>query len=106
MSRHCTVLHNLFLSAAAVPVLLLLLPFRYEKRHTNISAHISPCFRCREGDTVVIGQCRYETEGAGGAERGDGTKVCREGRREGREREEVQDRQPAADKMAAAAMRG
>ena len=31
---------------------------RYEKRHTNISAHISPCFRCHEGDTVVIGQCR------------------------------------------------
>jgi small subunit ribosomal protein S11e len=31
---------------------------RYEKRHTNISAHISPCFRCKEGDTVVIGQCR------------------------------------------------
>jgi ribosomal protein S17 len=33
---------------------------RYEKRHTNISAHISPAFRCREGDTVVIGQCRCE----------------------------------------------
>ena len=31
---------------------------RYEKRHTNISAHISPCFRCHEGDSVVIGQCR------------------------------------------------
>ncbi|GAB4813459.1 hypothetical protein N2152v2_000505 [Parachlorella kessleri] len=31
---------------------------RYEKRHTNISAHISPCFRCSEGDTVIIGQCR------------------------------------------------
>eukprot|EP00877_Chromochloris_zofingiensis_P012080 jgi/Chrzof1/7125/Cz02g12020.t1 len=31
---------------------------RYEKRHTNISAHLSPAFRCREGDTVVIGQCR------------------------------------------------
>jgi small subunit ribosomal protein S11e len=31
---------------------------RYEKRHTNISAHISPCFRCNEGDIVVIGQCR------------------------------------------------
>lgn len=31
---------------------------RYEKRHTNISAHLSPCFRCHEGDTVVIGQCR------------------------------------------------
>jgi len=31
---------------------------RYEKRHTNISAHISPAFRCREGDRVEIGQCR------------------------------------------------
>jgi len=31
---------------------------RYEKRHTNISAHISPCFRCHEGDHVTIGQCR------------------------------------------------
>jgi len=31
---------------------------RYEKRHTNISAHISPCFRCKEGDKVVVGQCR------------------------------------------------
>ena len=27
---------------------------RYEKRHTNISAHISPCFRCNEGDKVVV----------------------------------------------------
>lgn len=31
---------------------------RYEKRHTNISAHISPCFRCSEGDIVTVGQCR------------------------------------------------
>ncbi|KIY95367.1 40S ribosomal protein S11 [Monoraphidium neglectum] len=31
---------------------------RYEKRHTNISAHLSPAFRCREGDRVEIGQCR------------------------------------------------
>ncbi|MEW5312862.1 MAG: hypothetical protein WDW38_004462 [Sanguina aurantia] len=31
---------------------------RYEKRHTNISAHLSPAFRTKEGDTVVIGQCR------------------------------------------------
>ena len=31
---------------------------RYEKRHTNISAHISPAFRCRDGDSVEIGQCR------------------------------------------------
>lgn len=31
---------------------------RYEKRHSNLSAHVSPCFRAREGDTVVVGQCR------------------------------------------------
>merc|ERR1719160_2379983 len=31
---------------------------RYEKRHSNIPAHLSPCFRCTEGDTVIIGQCR------------------------------------------------
>merc|ERR1711907_187602 len=31
---------------------------RYEKRHSNLSAHISPCFRVREGDKVVVGQCR------------------------------------------------
>lgn len=32
---------------------------RYEKRHSNIPAHISPCFRVKEGDHVIIGQCRY-----------------------------------------------
>ena len=31
---------------------------RYEKRHSNLSAHLSPCFRVREGDKVVVGQCR------------------------------------------------
>uniref|UniRef100_A0A5B6Z8P0 Small ribosomal subunit protein uS17 n=1 Tax=Davidia involucrata TaxID=16924 RepID=A0A5B6Z8P0_DAVIN len=31
---------------------------RYEKRHSNIPAHISPCFRVREGDHIIIGQCR------------------------------------------------
>merc|ERR1711966_387949 len=31
---------------------------RYEKRHTNIPAHVSPCFRVKEGDSVTIGQCR------------------------------------------------
>eukprot|EP00727_Mastigamoeba_balamuthi_P007667 m51a1_g3520 putative 40S ribosomal protein S17 (169) ;mRNA; f:915307-915959 len=31
---------------------------RYEKRHTNISAHCSPAFHVVEGDRVVIGQCR------------------------------------------------
>ncbi|KAH7569124.1 hypothetical protein JRO89_XS06G0109900 [Xanthoceras sorbifolium] len=30
----------------------------YEKRHSNIPAHLSPCFRVREGDHVIIGQCR------------------------------------------------
>ncbi|KAK9100469.1 hypothetical protein Scep_023899 [Stephania cephalantha] len=30
----------------------------YEKRHSNIPAHISPCFRVKEGDHVIIGQCR------------------------------------------------
>ncbi|URE17307.1 hypothetical protein MUK42_12298 [Musa troglodytarum] len=34
------------------------LPFMYEKRHSNIPAHISPCFRVKEGDHVIIGQCR------------------------------------------------
>ena len=31
---------------------------RYEKRHKNISAHVSPAFRVEEGDTVTVGQCR------------------------------------------------
>ncbi|KAF5198849.1 40S ribosomal protein S11 [Thalictrum thalictroides] len=31
---------------------------RYEKRHSNIPAHVSPCFRVKEGDHVYIGQCR------------------------------------------------
>jgi ribosomal protein S17 len=31
---------------------------RFEKRHRNIAAHISPCFRVKEGDIVTVGQCR------------------------------------------------
>merc|ERR1711908_183893 len=31
---------------------------RYEKRHKNLAAHVSPCFRVKDGDTVVVGQCR------------------------------------------------
>ena len=31
---------------------------RFEKRHTNIPAHLPPCFRVKAGDTVTIGQCR------------------------------------------------
>jgi small subunit ribosomal protein S11e len=43
----------------------LLLRCRYEKRHGNIPAHVSPCFRVNEGDTVVIGQCRCGAAHAG-----------------------------------------
>merc|ERR1712096_306748 len=32
---------------------------RYEKRHKNISVHLSPCFRdVQVGDTATIGECR------------------------------------------------
>ena len=31
---------------------------RYEKRHKNLAAHVSPCFRIKEGDVVTVGQCR------------------------------------------------
>ena len=32
---------------------------RFEKRHTNISAHVSPAFdHVKEGDIVTVGQCR------------------------------------------------
>lgn len=31
---------------------------RFEKRHSNVPAHCSPCFDVKEGDIVTIGQCR------------------------------------------------
>ncbi|CAK9441761.1 40S ribosomal protein uS17 [Lodderomyces beijingensis] len=31
---------------------------RYEKRHKNFAAHISPAFRVSDGDVVTVGQCR------------------------------------------------
>merc|ERR1712159_538577 len=31
---------------------------RFEKRHKNVAAHCSPAFRIKEGDQVVVGQCR------------------------------------------------
>mmetsp|Transcript_12598 Transcript_12598/g.35571 ORF Transcript_12598/g.35571 Transcript_12598/m.35571 type:complete len:165 (-) Transcript_12598:68-562(-) len=31
---------------------------RFEKRHKNLSAHLSPCFLVKEGDVVTVGQCR------------------------------------------------
>ena len=31
---------------------------RYEKRHTNMTTHVSPAFRVFEGDKVIMGECR------------------------------------------------
>ncbi|ESP05128.1 hypothetical protein LOTGIDRAFT_202957 [Lottia gigantea] len=32
---------------------------RFERRHKNISVHLSPCFRdVKIGDTVTVGECR------------------------------------------------
>ncbi|EME48396.1 hypothetical protein DOTSEDRAFT_39766 [Dothistroma septosporum NZE10] len=31
---------------------------RYEKRHKNLAAHVSPAFRVSDGDVVTVGQCR------------------------------------------------
>ena len=31
---------------------------RFEKRHTSLQAHCSPCFRVNPGDIVTVGQCR------------------------------------------------
>ena len=32
---------------------------RYEKRHKNLAAHVSPCFiGLKDGDVVTVGQCR------------------------------------------------
>jgi len=31
---------------------------RYEKRHHNLPAHCSPCFRVIEGESVTVGECR------------------------------------------------
>jgi len=32
---------------------------RFEKRHRNMSVHLSPCFRdVRSGDVVTVGECR------------------------------------------------
>ena len=31
---------------------------RYEKRHSNISAHLTPAFKVKEGDLVTVGECR------------------------------------------------
>ena len=31
---------------------------RYEKRHKNFAAHVSPCFKLSVGDGVIAGQCR------------------------------------------------
>ena len=30
---------------------------RYEKRHKNLAAHVSPAFRVELGDIVTVGKC-------------------------------------------------
>jgi small subunit ribosomal protein S11e len=30
---------------------------RYEKRHKNLAAHVSPAFRAELGDVVTVGMC-------------------------------------------------
>ena len=32
---------------------------RYEKRHKNLAAHVSPAFRVDLGDSVTVGMCYY-----------------------------------------------
>jgi small subunit ribosomal protein S11e len=34
---------------------LILCADRYEKRHKNLAAHVSPCFRVELGDVVTVG---------------------------------------------------
>ncbi len=29
---------------------------RYEKRHKNLTVHVSPAFRVEQGDTVTVGE--------------------------------------------------
>merc|ERR1712107_692922 len=31
---------------------------RFEKRHSNMAVHCSPCFEPKDGDIVTVGQCR------------------------------------------------
>ena len=40
--------------------MLLMSNYRFEKRHKNMSVHLSPCFRdVMVGDVVTVGECRY-----------------------------------------------
>ena len=36
---------------------MLVSPDRYEKRHKNLAAHLSPAFRVEIGDVVTVGTC-------------------------------------------------
>ena len=38
---------------------------RFEKRHRNMSVHLSPCFRdVQAGDVVTVGECRWDITAA------------------------------------------
>lgn len=47
---------------------------RYEKRHKNLAAHVSPAFRVEEGDQVTVGQCRPLSKTVGQVFDCDGTR--------------------------------
>lgn len=46
------------INAAHFSLSIILYKDRYEKRHKNLAAHVSPCFRVEIGDVVTVGQCR------------------------------------------------
>ena len=47
----------------SISMLTVPLTGRFEKRHKNMSVHVSPCFEnVKEGDIVTVGQCRPLTK--------------------------------------------
>ena len=47
--------YSMWSFAVFVPAYLILVPDRYEKRHKNLAAHLSPAFRVELGDVVTVG---------------------------------------------------
>ena len=46
---------SLFLICAPGPLNVFCIADRYEKRHKNLAAHLSPAFRVEVGDVVTVG---------------------------------------------------
>jgi small subunit ribosomal protein S11e len=51
---------------------------RYEKRHKNLAAHVSPAFRVEEGDQVTVGQCRPLSKTVRPPQRNISIRLCSE----------------------------